>query len=62
MVSLLRTGVDMQTSMAMFRRVFDYLDLPVEIDEPAESRVMREPWRELPEVLPLSAAWAASLG
>ena len=34
MVSLLRTGVDMQTSMAMFRRVFDYLDLPVEIDEP----------------------------
>ena len=35
MVSLLRTGVDMQTSMAMFRRVFDYLDLPVEIDEPA---------------------------
>jgi ATP-binding cassette subfamily B protein len=35
MVSLLRTGVDMQTSLAMFRRVFDYLDLPVEIDEPA---------------------------
>src|SRR6478752_1154336 len=35
MVSLLRTGVDMQTSMAMFRRVFDYLDLPVEIDNPA---------------------------
>ena len=35
MVSLLRTGVDMQTSVAMFRRVFDYLDLPVEIDEPA---------------------------
>jgi ATP-binding cassette subfamily B protein len=37
MVSLLRTGVDMQTSMAMFRRVFDYLDLPVEIDEPANA-------------------------
>jgi ATP-binding cassette subfamily B protein len=35
MVSLLRTGVDLQTSMAMFRRVFDYLDMPVEIDEPA---------------------------
>src|SRR6478736_3351494 len=35
MVSLLRTGVDMQTSMAMFRRVFDYLDLPIEIDEPS---------------------------
>jgi len=38
MVSLLRTGVDMQTSLAMFRRVFDYLDLPVEIDEPAVAR------------------------
>jgi len=38
MVSLLRTGVDMQTSMAMFRRVFDYLDLPVEIDEPVKPR------------------------
>ena len=34
MVSLLRTGVDMQTSMAMFRRVFDYLDQPVDIDDP----------------------------
>ena len=38
MVSLLRTGVDIQTSMAMFRRVFDYLDLPVDIDEPARPR------------------------
>ena len=40
MVSLLRTGVDMQTSMAMFRRVFDYLDLPVEIDEPVQARAL----------------------
>lgn len=39
MVSLLRTGVDLQTSMAMFRRVFDYLDLPVEIDEPLAAAV-----------------------
>ena len=38
MVSLLRTGVDMQTSLAMFRRVFDYLDMPVEIDEPVAPR------------------------
>ena len=38
MVSLLRTGVDMQTSMAMFRRVFDYLDQPVDIDDPATPR------------------------
>ena len=46
MVSLLRTGVDMQTSMAMFRRVFDYLDLPVEIDEPANADVAAERARE----------------
>ncbi|MFE9424896.1 ABC transporter ATP-binding protein [Kitasatospora sp. NPDC006697] len=35
-VSLLSTGVDVQTSMALFQRIFEYLDLPVEIDEPAE--------------------------
>jgi ATP-binding cassette subfamily B protein len=40
MVSLLRTGVDVQTSLAMFRRVFEYLDLPVELDEPAAPRVL----------------------
>ncbi len=38
MVSLLRTGVDLQTSMAMFRRVFDYLDLPVDIDDPVDAK------------------------
>ncbi len=38
MMSLLRTGVDVQTSLAMFRRVFEYLDLPVEITEPASPR------------------------
>ncbi|GLF95598.1 ABC transporter ATP-binding protein [Streptomyces yaizuensis] len=35
-VSLLSTGVDMRTSLALFRRVFEYLDLPVDITEPAE--------------------------
>ena len=46
MVSLLRTGVDMQTSMAMFRRVFDYLDLPIEIAEPERpGAVCRRPRR-----------------
>jgi len=29
--SLLSVGIDVQTSMALFRRIFDYLDLPVEI-------------------------------
>lgn len=35
-VSLLSTGVDVQTSLALFQRIFEYLDLPVEISEPAE--------------------------
>ncbi|MEU3597595.1 ABC transporter ATP-binding protein [Streptomyces sp. NPDC006798] len=35
-VSLLSTGVDMQTSLALFQRIFEYLDLPVDIAEPDE--------------------------
>ncbi|GGX08520.1 ABC transporter ATP-binding protein [Streptomyces noursei] len=35
-VSLLATGVQMQTSLALFQRIFEYLDLPVAISEPAE--------------------------
>ncbi|MDH6114041.1 ATP-binding cassette subfamily B protein [Kitasatospora sp. MAP12-15] len=35
-VSLLATGVDVQTSLALFQRIFEYLDLPVEISESAE--------------------------
>ncbi|MFD7975024.1 ABC transporter ATP-binding protein [Streptomyces sp. NPDC059071] len=35
-VSLLSTGVQIQTSLALFQRIFEYLDLPVEITEPAE--------------------------
>jgi ATP-binding cassette, subfamily B, bacterial len=31
--SLLSVGVDVQSSMALFDRVFEYLDLPVEIEE-----------------------------
>jgi ATP-binding cassette, subfamily B, bacterial len=34
--SLLNVQADLQTSTALFDRVFEYLDLPVEIDEPAE--------------------------
>ncbi|MBP0461910.1 ABC transporter ATP-binding protein [Streptomyces montanisoli] len=33
-VSLLATGVQMQTSLALFARIFEYLDLPVDITEP----------------------------
>jgi ATP-binding cassette subfamily B protein len=34
MMQLLSTGVDVQTSLSMFRRVFEYLDLPIDIAEP----------------------------
>jgi ATP-binding cassette, subfamily B, bacterial len=34
-VSLLSTGVQMQTSLALFARIFEYLDLPIDITEPA---------------------------
>src|SRR5699024_12132725 len=33
-MSLLRTGVDVQSSLALFSRIFEYLDLPIEIAEP----------------------------
>lgn len=32
-VSLLATGVQLQTSLALFQRIFEYLDLPVDITE-----------------------------
>lgn len=35
-ISLLTTGVQMQTSLALFQRIFEYLDLPVDIAEPEE--------------------------
>jgi ATP-binding cassette subfamily B protein len=31
--SLLSVGIDIQTSLALFHRIFEYLDLPVDIDE-----------------------------
>src|SRR5204863_3111194 len=31
--SLLSVGVDIQSSLALFHRIFEYLDLPVDIDE-----------------------------
>ncbi|MFE2182924.1 ABC transporter ATP-binding protein [Streptomyces sp. NPDC059455] len=35
-VSLLSTGVQVQTSLALFARIFEYLDLPIDITEPAD--------------------------
>lgn len=35
-VQLLQVGITVQSSLALFERVFEYLDLPVEIPEPAQ--------------------------
>ncbi|MBO3679342.1 ABC transporter ATP-binding protein [Streptomyces sp. NEAU-YJ-81] len=35
-VSLLSTGVQVQTSLALFARIFEYLDLPIDITEPPD--------------------------
>src|ERR671930_768475 len=32
-LSLLNVGLDMQTSLALFHRIFEYLDLPIDIAE-----------------------------
>jgi ATP-binding cassette subfamily B protein len=36
MMGLLNTGVQVVSSLALFQRVFEYLDLPVDIDEPTD--------------------------
>jgi ATP-binding cassette subfamily B protein len=36
MVNLLSVGVDIQSSLELFGRIFEYLDLPVDIAEPAD--------------------------
>jgi ATP-binding cassette, subfamily B, bacterial len=40
--SLLGVGLDVQTSLALFDRIFDYLDQPVEIEERPGARVLDE--------------------
>jgi ATP-binding cassette subfamily B protein len=42
--SLLSVGVDVQSSLALFERVFEYLDMPVEIEE-AEGAIELDPAR-----------------
>jgi ATP-binding cassette subfamily B protein len=36
LMGLLNVGVDLTASLALFSRIFDYADLPVEIDDPAQ--------------------------
>ena len=40
LMGLLNTGVQVVSSLALFQRVFEYLDLPVEVDEPADPAVI----------------------
>jgi ATP-binding cassette subfamily B protein len=40
--SLLGVSLDVQTSLALFDRIFEYLDQPVDIEEPAIPRELRE--------------------
>jgi ATP-binding cassette subfamily B protein len=49
LMSLLDIGVSLTASMALFSRVFEYLDLPVDIDDPAQP-VALEPARTRGEV------------
>jgi ATP-binding cassette subfamily B protein len=39
-ISLLATGVQVQTSLALFQRIFEYLDLPVDITERPGARTL----------------------
>src|SRR5580700_7429323 len=39
-VQLLSTGVDIQSSLELFGRIFEYLDLPVDIEEPEHPKPM----------------------
>ncbi len=41
-VQLLSVGVDIQSSLELFGRIFEYLDLPADIAEPAHPRRARE--------------------
>jgi ATP-binding cassette, subfamily B, bacterial len=39
-VQLLQVGVDLQSSLELFRRIFEYLDLPVDVAEPARPQAL----------------------
>ncbi|MBW1602068.1 ABC transporter ATP-binding protein [Streptomyces sp. JJ66] len=42
-VSLLNTGVDVQASLALFQRIFEYLDLPVDLAERPDAVSLEAP-------------------
>jgi ATP-binding cassette, subfamily B, bacterial len=45
--SLLSVGIDIQTSLALFHRIFEYLDLPVDITERGDAIELRDVRGEL---------------
>ncbi|TIC78687.1 ABC transporter ATP-binding protein [Nocardioides sp. GY 10127] len=47
LAQLLNVGVDVTASLALFSRLFEYLDLPVEIDDPAHPVPLGEPRGEV---------------
>lgn len=47
LMGLLSVGVDVTASLALFSRIFEYLDLPVEIDDPATPATLGRPRGEV---------------
>ncbi|MEU8611404.1 ABC transporter ATP-binding protein [Actinoplanes sp. NPDC048791] len=45
LMGLLNVGVSLSTSKVLFGRVFEYLDLPVEVDDPAQPVALPDPVR-----------------
>jgi ATP-binding cassette subfamily B protein len=45
LMGLLGVGVSLTSSLALFARIFEYLDLPVEVDDPAEPVLLDRPVR-----------------
>ena len=43
LMGLLNVGVSLTSSLALFARIFEYLDLPVEVDDPAHARAAIQP-------------------
>ncbi|MDY7085000.1 MAG: ABC transporter ATP-binding protein [Actinomycetota bacterium] len=43
LMSLLNVGVTVTTSLALFARIFEYLDLPIDVDEPAHPVPLKAP-------------------
>jgi ATP-binding cassette subfamily B protein len=43
LLGLLNVGVTLTSSLALFARIFEYLDLPVEVDDPADPVILTDP-------------------